>query len=51
MLETHSRMRPLLAGRAGPDPDDPEGPADVGELAASALSVLRLDVQIPARSD
>ncbi|MGF7123064.1 TetR family transcriptional regulator [Rhodococcus sp. BE178] len=33
------------------DPEDPAGPADVGELAASALSVLRLDVQIPARSD
>ncbi len=26
------------------DPDDPAGPADVGQLAAAALSVLRLDV-------
>lgn len=32
------------------DPDDPAGPADVGQLAASALSVLRLDVEPSPRN-
>ncbi|BCN66991.1 TetR family transcriptional regulator [Prescottella equi] len=32
------------------DPNDPGGPADVGELAASALSVLRLDVDRSPRN-
>lgn len=32
------------------DPDDPAGPADVGQLAASALSVLRLDVEAEPRT-